>query len=294
MVSRDSLPSSRVALVTGATSGVGLAVAEELARRGVLVWVHARSHARYEGARAEIVSRVPTARLRPWIADFMSLAQVRDGSREVLGAVDALDILVANAGAIFPTRRLTDDGFEATWQVNHLAHHLLGALVQPALAAADNARVITVSSDSHYAAIGGIAFDDVGLERGWRPFTAYAQSKLANIMYCYEHARRVQPLGISSTVMHPGIVNSGFGREGYGLFGSAVALAWPHIALPPEKAADTAVWLACTEESRVKSGGYYYRRKLHRSSRWSHDPAGQRRLWELSDAQLGLSTTMTA
>ena len=116
---------------------------------------------------------------------------MRRAASEFLSAHDSLDVMVANAGAIFPSRTVTVDGNEATFQVNHLSHHLLCTLLKPALAAAAPSRVITVSSDAHYAAWRGIRSGDLEFGRGWSPFGAYAHSKLANIMFCYEHARRL-------------------------------------------------------------------------------------------------------
>lgn len=275
--------SGSTVLITGATSGIGFAAARSLATAGAHVVLAVRSQARGEAAQEVIVAESEAASTELLLADLADLASVRHAARAFLCKHDRLDVLIANAGAIYPERTLTVDGNEATFQVNHLAHFLLCRMLEPALAAAPTARVITVSSDSHLATRGGIRFDDLGFERGWSPFGAYAHSKLSNIMFCYEHARRLAGTRITSNVMHPGLVQTGFGSQGYGPFDRLIGWLSPAIAGTAEDGADTLVWLASAEEVQDANGGYYHRRRPHRSSRASRDVEAQKRLWNVSE-----------
>jgi len=270
-------------LITGASSGIGFAAAKDLAATGAHIVMMVRSQERGEAAQEAIALENGTASTELLLADLSDLGSVRRAACDFLGRHHRLDVLVANAGAIYPERTLTVDGNEATFQVNHLAHFLLCKMLEPALAAASPARVITVSSDAHHAARAGICFDDLAFERGWSSFGAYAHSKLANIMFCYEHARRLAGTGISSNVMHPGLVRTGFGSQGYGFFGRLIGWLSPAIAGSAKDGADTLVWLASVDEVRGASGVYYYHRHPHRSSRASLDVEAQKRLWDVSE-----------
>jgi NAD(P)-dependent dehydrogenase (short-subunit alcohol dehydrogenase family) len=270
-------------LITGASSGIGLAAATGLARMGAEVLMHVRDEGRGEAARRLIVDTTGNERTALLLADFADLDAVRRMAEECLQRYDRIDVLVANAGAIYPERRVTAQGNELTFQVNHVAHFLLCNELEPLLAAAAPSRVISVSSDAHWAAWRGLRLSDLDFERGWSPFAAYAHSKLANIMFCYEHARRLSGTGITSTVMHPGIVHSGFGAAGYGAFGSLIHRLSPLIAATPEEGADTIVWLASSAEVEGVSGEYHYHRRPRRSSPASRDVAAQKGLWELSE-----------
>ncbi len=278
----ETMAGSRV-LITGASSGIGLVAATELAAAGAHVVMMVRSRARGEAAQEAIAGHVRTASTELLVADLSDLASVRRAARDFLGKHDRLDVLIANAGAIYPERTLTVDGNEATFQVNHLAHFLLCRMLEPALAAATSARVVTVSSDAHRAALRGIRFDDLTFERGWSSFGAYAHSKLANIMFCYEHAGQLAGAGISSNVMHPGLVRTGFGSRGYGSFGRLIGWLSPAIAGTAKDGADTLVWLASADAVRDVSGVYYHRRRPHRSSGVSLDVEAQKRLWDVSE-----------
>jgi NAD(P)-dependent dehydrogenase (short-subunit alcohol dehydrogenase family) len=278
----------KTVLVTGANSGIGFVTARELAGAGAHVVMLVRDRDRGDAARGRIQAAFPSASTELLIADLADFSAVRRAASEFLRAHGSLDVLVANAGAIFPNRTVTVDGNEATFQVNHLSHLLLSCLLEPALKAAAPARVISVSSDAHYAAWRGIRFDDLGLESGWSPFGAYAHSKLANIMFCYEHARRLAGTSITSNVMHPGLLRTGFGREGYGWYGRLIEMVSPLIADSAEAGADTLVWLATSEQVASTSGVYYHRRRPHRSSPASHDEEAQVRLWRVSEELTGL------
>ena len=281
-------PRGTTALVTGASSGIGLVTARELAAAGTHVVMLVRDRTRGERARAEIGAATPGASTELLIADLADFSAVRRAASEFLTAHATLDVLVANAGVIYPSRTITVDGNEATFQVNHLSHFLLCALLEPALAAAAPSRVITVSSDAHYAAWRGIRFGDLGLEKGWSPFGAYARSKLANIMFCYEHARRLAGTAITSNVMHPGLIRTGFGREGYGWYGRFIERVSPVVAGDAEDGADTLVWLATAGEVASTSGVYFHHRRPHRSSPASRNVAAQGRLWRASEVLTGL------
>ncbi len=268
-------------LVTGASNGIGLATARELARMGADVVVHARHRERGEAAREHVAAETGSEQTELLTADFTDLFSVCEAANRFVKQYDRLDVLVLNAGTIFPERRISEHGNELTFQVNHLAHFMLWRVLQPLLWASKPSRIVHVSSDSHLAAREGIRFDDLTMAEGWSPFGAYAHSKLANIMSCYAQARKLRPMGITSNVVHPGLVRSGFGAEGYGFFGRAVKAILP-LARTPEQGADTVVWLASSPEVADVTGGYFYKRRTHRSSRVSYDQEAQARLWEAS------------
>lgn len=276
--------SGRRVLVTGASNGVGLAASTEFARAGADVVLHVRDEARGEAARERIAAETGSERTELLLADFADLGAVASAAEEYARRHDRLDVLVANAGAIMPKRIITAHGNELTFQVNHLAHFLLCRILGPLLAASAPARVVTVSSDAHQAAWRGIRFGDITYERGWLSFTAYAHSKLANIMFCYEHARRLFGTGVTSTVMHPGFVHSHFGADAYGRLNPLIyRMIYPAIGRTPERGADTVVWLAASPEVDGITGTYFQDRRMHPSSRASMDLGAQRRLWELSE-----------
>jgi len=268
-------------LVTGASNGIGLATARELARRGADVVVHSRTHERGEAARERIAAETGSERTELLTADFTDLFSVCEAANRFVNEYDRLDVLVLNAGAIIPERRISEHGNELTFQVNHIAHFMLLRVLQPLLWASNPSRFVHVSSDAHLAAREGIRFDDLTMAEGWSSFGAYAHSKLANIMFSYAQARKLQPMGITSNVVHPGLVRSGFGAEGYGIFGRAVRAVLP-LARTPEQGADTVVWLASAPEVADFTGGYFYNRRPHRSSHASTDEDAQARLWEVS------------
>jgi retinol dehydrogenase 12 len=270
-------------LVTGASGGIGLVVATELARSGAQVIVHARDPQRGASALAHITRQVPGALTELLITDFEDLSAVSSAAQSLLLAGAPLDVFVANAGAIYPKRMVTIDGNEATFQVNHLAHFLLARLLAPLLSDAPAARVITVTSDAHWAAWRGIDFEDLAFERHWSPFRAYARTKLANILFCREHASRLTGTAITSNAVHPGLVRSGFGSAGYGPYGRFIGAVSPVVAHTPEEGADSIVWLANSPQVEGVSGTYFFHRRPHRSSPAAQDPSAQRKLWEASE-----------
>ena len=196
-------------MVTGATSGIGKATASALAGQGAQVVLVSRDRARGEAAAAELAAAGgPAPRLE--LADLASMGQVR-ALADRLGSLERIDVLVNNAGLMAGQRRVTADGFDEVFAVNHLAPFLLTNLLLGKLAAAGPARVITVSSDAHTAA--RLDLDDLQLEHGWQSWRAYANSKLANILFTRELARRLKGSGVTANCAHPGLVRTRFGRE---------------------------------------------------------------------------------
>ncbi|AQZ61007.1 short-chain dehydrogenase [[Actinomadura] parvosata subsp. kistnae] len=198
------------AVVTGANSGIGLPTALELARHGAHVIVAARNPVKGEEAVRQILREVPGAQVELGVLDLADLGSVR----RFAAGVDALDLLVNNAGIGLVPRQQTKDGFELQFGTNHLGHFALTGLLLPRLAERPGARVVTVSSDAHAA--GRIDFDDLGLERGYGRMSAYARSKLANLLFALELQRRADRAGVDlkSTAVHPGTVATNFMRVG--------------------------------------------------------------------------------
>src|SRR5215813_11254779 len=275
----------KVCVVTGATSGIGKAAATALAGMGARVVLVGRDRGRAEATAAQIgsVAAVPPA---VDVVDLASLDQVRALAGR-LAALDRIDVLVNNAGLALGERRGTPDGFEHVFAVNHLAPFLLTNLLLPRLTASAPARVITVSSDAHSAA--RLDLDDPNLEHGWHSWRSYANTKLANILFTRELARRVDGTGVTANCAHPGVVRTGFGREGGPLLRLGVLVGRPFF-LSPERGADTIVYLASSPEVAGDTGGYYVKRQRREPSAAARDDAAARKLWEISEKLTGLAS----
>ncbi len=274
----------KVCVVTGATSGIGKAAATALAGLGATVVLVGRDRGRTGAAAAEIGS-VSASPPRAEIADLASMAQVR-GLAERLAGLERIDVLVNNAGLVLGERRITPDGFEYVFALNHLAPFLLTSLLLPKLTASAPARVVTVTSDAHSAA--RLDLSDPNLERGWDSWRSYANSKLANILFTRELARRLDGTGVTATCAHPGVVRTGFGRESRPLLRLGITIARPFM-LSPERGADIIVYLASSPDVAGQTGGYYVRRQRREPSAAARDDAAARTLWEISEKMTGLA-----
>jgi NAD(P)-dependent dehydrogenase (short-subunit alcohol dehydrogenase family) len=279
----------KVCVVTGATSGIGKATAIALARQGAQVVLVGRDRGRGEATAAEL-GAVAAAPPRLEIADLASMAQVRTLAGR-LGALDRIDVLVNNAGFVAGQHRVTADGFEEVLAVNHLAPFLLTNLLLAKLTASAPARVITVTSDAHTAA--RLDLDDLQLEHGWDSWRSYANSKLANVLFTRELARRLAGTRVTANCAHPGVVRTGFGREGSPLLRLAITVGRPFL-LSPERGASTIVYLATSADVAGATGGYYAKGKLREPSRAARDDATALRLWQLSEELTGLAPARPA
>jgi NAD(P)-dependent dehydrogenase (short-subunit alcohol dehydrogenase family) len=280
----DGVAGKRV-VITGATAGIGLAAAEELARRGAELAIVARSE-EGAGAAARRIAEAAgsSSEVDVLLADLSSQSAVRRLAAEILDRNPRLDVLVNNAGAINTQPRVAGDGIELTWAVNHLAPFLLTTLLLERLMESAPARVITTASDAHSGA--RIPFEELesGRDDG-RGFRRYGQTKLANILFTAELARRLEGTGVTANCYHPGLVASNFNRNnGLGMR-RVMTLARP-FARSNERGADTLVWLADSPVVGDQSGWYFVDRRLGWPSREAQDPDVARRLWELSERQV--------
>jgi len=272
----------RVVLITGATSGIGRSAAFALAREGAHLLLVSRNRERGEGVVSGITRQTGNPRVELLVADLSSLAEIRTLASGVRSAHPVIDVLINNAGLIIPRRTLTPEGIEATFALNHLGYFLLTNLLLEPLKSARSARIVNVASQAHKP--GAIDFDDLFFEKRYNPFEAYARSKLANILFTYELAGRLQGTRVAVNALHPGGVRTNFGND---LTGAAGALyrGLKIFMRRAEKGAETVVWLATSPEVEGVTGKYFYDMKEIRSSPVSYDGALAKRLWDVS-AQL--------
>jgi retinol dehydrogenase 14 len=267
-------------LVTGGTGGIGRATAIGLAAKGARVGITGRDIARTRAAAAEVATASGNPAVDPFPADMSSQAEVRRLAGEVLAAYPRLDVLVNNVGGFWATRQITPDGLERTFAVNHLAPFLLTGLLLDRLTASAPARIVTVSSGAH--ATGKINFGDLQGEHRYSGPQAYSQSKLANILFSYELARRLEGTGVTATALHPGVARTGFAAEDpsplWKLFLPLIRL----FLKTPQKGAATSIYLASSPEVEGVTGTYFAARKPKASSQASRDTAAAARLWQIS------------
>ncbi len=270
-------------LITGATNGIGLAAAEALVALGANVAIVGRNETRTKIAAARIRAAAGKgATVGTLIADLASQGAVRNLAAEVLGRYPRVDVLINNAGAMYTTRQVTNDGIELTWAVNHLAPFLLTTLLLDRLKASTPSRIITTSSEAHQGA--DIPFDDLKAEKSYGGFARYKQTKLANVLFTSELARRLEGSGVSAHCFHPGLVASGFNRNNGLLMDLGMTILKP-VSRSSEKGAETLVWLTTSAEVAKASGGYYVDMEWVAPSPQAQDVQTATRLWEISEAQ---------
>ncbi len=276
----------KVMLITGATSGIGRATALELARLGATVVLVGRSQVKVEATVDAIWRATGNPSVEFLVADLSVLTEVCRLADEFKRRHDRLDVLVNNAGAYFTTRQESAEGFEMTLVLNHLSPFLLTYRLLDVLQASAPARIVTVSSDAHRSA--RLDFDDLRNHRKYRGFRAYSRSKLMNVLFTYELARRLAGTGVTANALHPGFVASNFGKNNGDMTGVGMAVASRLFAISPEKGARTSIYLASSPEVEGVSGQYFARCRAVRSSPASYDEAAARYLWEVSEALVGL------
>jgi NAD(P)-dependent dehydrogenase (short-subunit alcohol dehydrogenase family) len=262
---------SRVALVTGATDGIGEQTAFELLKAGFTVIVHGRSAAKVERVKASLSKQVPGAKIESAVGDFAKLSEVRALAAEVKSRFPVLNVLINNAGIYAKTREETADGFELTFQVNYLAPFLLTRELLPLLEKSAPARIVNVSSMVHMS--GHIDFEDLQLKRSYSGFAAYAASKLGNVFFTQQLAERLDANKVTANSLHPGVIGTKLLTQGFGGMGGASV----------ENGARTSVFLATSPEVEGVSGRYFSDSREAPASRAVHDARTQKKLWEISE-----------
>ena len=282
--------SGKTILITGATNGIGRAAARELARAGATIALVGRNPQRIATTVAAIRRESGNGAVNGLQADLSLLSEVRQLAAEFQQRYERLDVLLNNAGAVFRQREDTAEGFERTFALNHLSYFLLTNLLLDLLQRSAPARVINVASTGHHSA-GHFDFENIDGRKSWggTGFPAYALSKLANILFTRELARRLEGSGVTANALHPGTVLTDIWKSSFiarivGFFGLL-------FMRRPERGAETMVWLATAPEIAADSGGYYVDCQPAPLSRGARDDAAARRLWELSVRLCGLDET---
>jgi NAD(P)-dependent dehydrogenase (short-subunit alcohol dehydrogenase family) len=274
----------RTAVITGGNAGIGKATAEALARLGAQVVITSRDPERGRQAVEEIRRKSRNESIDSVTLDLASMASIRRCAKELTQRLDAIHVLDLNAGGVLSRRRVTEDGFETQFQVNHLGHFLLTELLLDRLLKSTPARVVVLSSWGHTQARRGLHFDDLQCEaRPYRGTEVYNATKLMNLYFTFELAQRLSGTGVTANALHPGFVGSQFGHGGdTRLLAVGLRIARP-FARSPAKGARTAIWLAASPEVEGRTGKYFADCHEQEPSKAATDSDAARRLWEVSE-----------
>jgi NAD(P)-dependent dehydrogenase (short-subunit alcohol dehydrogenase family) len=270
----------KVVVLTGGTSGIGQAAAEELARRGARIILIARDRARAAQALADISRAGPGRAHCAVYADLASIAETRRIAGEIAVVEPRIDVLINNAGALFNRRQLSPEGLEMTFAVNHMAYFVLTEGLKRTLVGSTSARIINAASGAHRGAT--LDFDDLQSERAYSGFEVYGRSKLCNILFTRELARRLEGSGVTANCLHPGFVATRFGDRSGGLVQALMPIA-KLGGINPKKGAQTIVYLASSPEVASMSGLYFYQQKPDTPSVEAQDDGAAGRLWAESE-----------
>lgn len=270
----------KVCMVTGATAGIGKVTASALADMGAQLVITGRNPHKTKETAHQIASETGNNSIDYLIADYSDLQQVRDLADEFKSRYSQLNVLVNNAGAFFNTRKLTAKGIEMTFLVNHLAPFLLTNLLMENMQNGEPARIVNVSSDAHKQ--GTMDFDDLGFAKGYFGMKAYGRSKLANILFTYELARRLNNSNITVNALHPGHVATDIWKTNFKIIGPVLKWFMGLIALTPEEGADNSIYLASSTNLEGITGKYFVKREPVESSPISYDEGVAQKLWDVS------------
>jgi len=271
----------KTVVITGATSGIGQAAALELARQGARIVFTARDQAKADALMADLRRVNPNAPHAAHLGDLSTIAGTRAVGAAIAAAEPKIDVLVNNAGAMFVSREETADGLERTFALNHMAYFVLTDSLLANLKATPGARIVSTASDA-YRAGGPLDFDGLQARKTYSSFGAYGRSKLCNIYFTQELARRLEGAGVAAYCFHPGFVASSFGNNN-GVLTRALMAAAKLMARTPEQGADTLVWLASSPDAPREAGGFYDRRRLGALAPYAKDAAAAARLWAVSE-----------
>ncbi len=286
MPESNHLMSGKVCMVTGATTGIGQVTARRLAEMGATVIAVARNPVKGETVVKAIKDSTGNQDVAFMLCDLSSQASIRKLARDFKDRYTRLHVLVNNAGALNFARSVTVDGLETTFAVNHLAYFLLTNLLLDVLKASAPSRVVNVSSAAHTD--GTITFDDLQGEKHFSGMKAYSQSKLANVLFTYALAKRLEGTGVTVNALHPGVIRSGFARNNGPLFNIGMSVVGLFFA-SPEKGAETSVYLASSPEVEGVTGQYFVKKAAVKSAPASYDEAAAERLWKMSTELTGLA-----
>ncbi|MFX3632053.1 MAG: SDR family oxidoreductase [Candidatus Pristimantibacillus sp.] len=279
---------NQIVLITGANSGMGLASTVELAKAGAHIVMACRSKERGEQALQQAMQQSGSKRIELMLCDLGSFESIRAFAETFKHKFDRLDVLLNNAGVVSLKRELTTDGYESAIGVNHLGHFLLTNLLIELLEKAPQGRIINVSSGAHKA--GKIHYPDPSLTKGFNVVKSYSQSKLANILFTKELARRLKGTNVTVNCLHPGAVGTSIGVDRQTGFGKSVHTLLRPFFLTPAQGADTAIYLATSDEGGKVSGKYFYKRKITNVSTKANDSTEALKLWEWSEQQVDITT----
>lgn len=271
---------NKVCIVTGANSGIGKITAREIAKMGAEVILVCRNKKKGEEALSEIVMESKNNNVHLMLCDFSSQKSIRNFAEEFKSKYDRLDILVNNAGLFISDKSLTEDGIESTFAINHLGYFLLTNLLLDLLKKSAPARIVNVSSEGHR--MGHVDFDDINSDKSYKGLTVYCTSKLANILFTKELAKKLEGTGVTTNCLHPGGVSTNFTGDSSGWFRIAFLLARPFL-ITPEQGAATQIYLATSPEVANVTGEYFDKKRVKKPSKEARDPEVAKKLWNLSE-----------
>lgn len=275
----------KVVVLTGGTSGIGQVAAEGIAGMGARLILVARDRTRGEVALSRLRVQSPSVAHGVYYADLSRLADMKRVANEIAAAEPRVDVLINNAGALFTPRQVTSGGLELTFATNHLSYFVLTHFLRERLIAAAPARIVNTSSEAHRRA--HLDFDDLQSERGYRGFGVYSRSKLANILFTRELARRLEGSGVTANSLHPGFVATRFGDNNGGISSFVIGFL-KRFAITPEQGAETIIYLATSDEPAATTGQYFVKCRVVTPSKQAQDDKAAKRLWEESSRLAGV------
>jgi len=277
----------KTVVVTGGTSGIGEVAALRLAEKGARIVLIARDQARAAATLAKLKNANPTAAHAAHYGDLSALAEMKRVAGEVAASEPRIDVLVNNAGAVFLARKTSVDGLEMTFATNHMAYFVVTNILLDRLKATPGARIVSTASDAHRS--GRLDFDDLQSEKSYGSFRVYGTSKLCNILFTREVARRLDGSGVTANCLHPGFVGTRFGQNNASnIFTKLLRDAVMSLGISPEEGAKTIIHLASSPDVATISGEYFYKSKVAEPTAAAQNDANAKRLWDVSAKIAGL------